>query len=179
MLHGLRQGAPLYVLHKAEPKVETLEVISVSNPVPQFPTYTVGLPPAQPTRIVDIQARRGDETVKFEKVPADVAIADFGPPSGIVLSESKDAILLEIDTLRKASERAIAAYPHHQHVLAECEKMSRELNPALMREVKNTERLDNLEQRLDGLTSGMSSLEGLMSEVRALLKSSNRSKKEE
>ena len=57
--------------------------------------------------------------------------------------------------------------------------MLKELNPALMKEAENTARLDNLEQRLDGLTNGMSSLEGLMTEVRALLKSSSKKSKEE
>ena len=179
MLYGLRQGAPLYVLYKGEPKIEILEVVSVSNPVPQFPVYTAGLPASQPSRIIDIQARRGSETVKFEKVPADVAIADFGAASGIVLSESRDAILSEIEALRKTSERILSDVTKHKHIVSECDKMMRELNPALVRDAENTARLDNLEQRLDGLSNGMSSLEGLMSEVRALLKSSSKKPKEE
>ena len=176
MLYGLRQGQSLYVFYKAEPRVETLEVVSVSNPVPQFPTYTAGMPLTQPSRIVDIQARRGDETVKFEKVPADVAIADFGPTSGIVLSESRDAILSEIDAFQKRSERALEEVPHHKHIVEECGKMKRLLNPALQKEAENTQRLDNLEQRLDGLTNGMTSLEELMAEVKSLLKSNGKNK---
>ena len=179
MLYGLRQGAPLYVLYKSEPRVETLEVISVSNPLPQFPTYTAGMPMAQPMRIVDIQARRGEETVKFEKVPADVPIADFGPTSGIVLSENRDAILAEVDALSKSSERALAEEPHHKHVVAECDKIRKALNPALVKEAENTRRLDSMEQRIDGLSNGISSLEGLVSEVRALLKSNSIKKTKE
>ena len=176
MLYGLRQGAPLYVLYKSTPKVETLEVVSVSNPIPQFPTYTAGMPVSQPMRIVDIQARRGDETVKFEKVPADVPIADFGPTSGIVLSENREAILSEIASLKKNSERALADMPKHEHIVSECDKMEKELNPALVKEAENTQRLDNLEQRLDGLTNGMASLDGTLNEIRALLKSGSRKK---
>ena len=179
MLYGLRQGAPLFALYKSEPKVEILEVVSVSNPMPQFPTYTAGAPMPQPSRVVDIQARRGAEVVKFEKVPADVPVADFGPTSGIVLSESREAILSEVESLRKTSERALEDVKRHQHIVKECDKMLKELNPALMKEAENTARLDNLEQRLDGLTNGMSSLEGLMTEVRALLKSSSKKPKEE
>lgn len=178
MLYGLRQGSNLFVLYKGEPRVETLEVVSVSNPVPQFPTYSAGSPLAQPSRIVDIVARRGNEQVKFEKVPADVPIADFGPNSGIVLSESKDAIITEIDALKKSSERALADVKRHQKVVSECDKMLKELNPALEREAENMARLDNLEQRLEGLTSGMASLDGTLNEIRALLKS-NRKPKED
>lgn len=163
MLNGLRAGASLYALYKTEPRVEVLEVVSVSNPVPQFPTYTAGLPQPQLSRVVDIHARRGTETVKFEKVPADVAIADFGPTSGIVLSESRDAILAEIETLSKSSERALAEVEHHRHVIEECEKMRQALNPALQKEAENTKRLDSLEQTLN--------------EIRAMLKS--KEKKEE
>lgn len=179
MLYGLRAGAPLYALYKTEPKVEILEVVSVSNPMPQFPTYTAGIPSAQPSRVVDIQARRGSETVKFEKVPADVPIADFGPTSGIVLSESRDAILAEIDAFQKRSERALEETQHHRHIVEECGKMKAVLNPALQREAENTQRLDNLESRLEGLSNGMSSLEGLVSEVRALLKSGGKPNKKE
>ena len=179
MLFGLRQGAPLYALYKSEPKVEILEVVSVSNPVPQFPTYTAGMPPTQPSRIVDIQARRGNEVVKFEKVPADVAISDFGPTSGIVLSESRDAILNEIEALEKNNERELELTDKRKHIVAECKKMRQELNPMLQKEAETTARLDNLETRLDGLSNGMSSLEGLMSEVRALLKSNPKKPKEE
>ena len=164
MLNGLRAGASLYALYKTEPRVEILEVVSVSNPVPQFPTYTAGLAQPQLSRVVDIQARRGSETVKFEKVPADVTIADFGPSSGIVLSESRDAILAEIETLSKSSERALADEDHHRHVIEECEKMRQTLNPALQKEAENTKRLDTLEQTLN--------------EIRALLRSRDKSKEE-
>ena len=180
MLHGLRAGAPLYVLYKTEPKVETLEVVSVSNPLPQFPTYTAGMPQMQPQRVVDIQARRGEETVKFEKVPADVQIADFGPSSGIVLSESKEAILAEIDAFEKKNERELEQQPRYRHNVEECRKMKQALSPALKKEAETAARLDSLEKRLDGLTGGMSSLEGFMTEIRALLKSNGRiTKKEE
>lgn len=179
MLHGLRQGAELYVFYKGELRYEILEVVSVSNPVPQFPTYTAGMPVAQPSRIVDIQARRGDETVKFEKVPADVPVADFGPTSGIVLSENRDAILAEIVALRKRSERNLLERPRDEKIVAECKRMEQELNPDLMREAQNTHRLDMMEQRLNGLSDGMSTLEGLMAEVRTLLKSNNTKKSKE
>lgn len=179
MLHGLRAGAPLYVLYKSEPKMETLEVVSVSNPVPQFPTYTAGIPSAQPQRIIDIHARRGDETVKFEKVPADVPIADFGPTSGIVLAESKEAIFAEVDALQKESRRKLAEVPHLERVVKECDRIKQENDPALQKEMRNTQRLDTLEQRIEGLTSGMASLEGIMSEVRTLLKSGGKKPKDD
>ena len=180
MLYGLRAGAPLYVFYKAEPKAEILEVVSVSNPVPQFPTYTAGMPQMQPQRIVDIQARRGEELVKFEKVPADVPIADFGPTSGIVLSESVDAILSEIDAFEKKNARELEMMPRYRHNVEQCPKMKQIISPSFKKEAETNARLDSLEKRLDGLTGGMSSMEGVMTEIRALLKSNGRiTKKEE
>lgn len=174
MLYGLRAGAPLYAFYKLEPKVEILEVVSVSNPMPQFPTYTAGMPQMQPSRVVDIQARRGDETVKFEKVPADVPIADFGPTSGIVLSESPDAILAEIDAFQKRNERELEMQSRYRHNVEECPKMRQIVSPSFKKEAETKERLDNLEKRLESLTGGMSSMEGIMTEVRALLKSNGK-----
>lgn len=179
MLYGLRAGAPLYALYKSDPRLEVLEVVSVSTPMPQFPTYTAGMPQMQPSRVVDIQARRGDEMVKFEKVPADVAIADFGPTSGIVLSESQEAILSEIEAFQKQNQRKLEDQPKLKRNVEECEKMKQMLNPSLKKEAETTERLDSLEKRLDGLTGGMSSLEKIVSEVHSLLKSGGKQKKEE
>lgn len=172
MLYGLRAGAPLYALYKTDPRLEVLEVVSVSNPMPQFPTYTAGMPQLQPSRVVDIQARRGEELVKFEKVPADVPIADFGPTSGIVLSENREAILAEIDAFQKQSQRRLEEVPRLQHNVEECEKMKQALNPSLKKEAETTERLDSLEKRLEGLS-------GVMSDIRSLLRSEGKNKKEE
>ena len=172
MLSGLRQGTPIYVLYKNELKVAVGEVVSVSNPVPQFgTTYTAGVL-APPKMTVDVKVRIDGETVDFQKLPADQTIADFGP-NGVVVSESKDAILNEIDGFKKLSERALADIPKHQQIVKGCEQMLCDLNPQIRKDNEQAQEILNLKQ-------GMSELRDDLADIKALLsKSINRKTKDE
>ena len=88
MFQGLRPAAPIYILYKAEPRIAVGEVVSVSNPVPQYSAtaYQNGMV-MPPKAYVDIKIRIADEMVDLQRLPADATIADFGN-SGMVVSES-------------------------------------------------------------------------------------------
>lgn len=172
MLSGLRQGAPIYVLYKNDLKVAVGEVVSVSNPVPQFgTTYSAGML-TQPKSTVDVRARIGTETVDFQKLPAEQTIADFGT-NGVVISESKDAILNEIDAYKKVSERALADVDRHRKTVAACDAMLADLNPQIKREAEQSAEIESLKQ-------GMANLRDDLTDIKALLsKALNRKNKED
>lgn len=172
MLSGLRQGAPIYVLYKNELKTAIGEVVAVSNPVPQYgTTYNAGIL-AQPKTVVDVRVRIGSETVDFQKLPADQSIADFGP-NGIVISETRDGILAEIDAYQKRSETALAETPRHEQIIAACKSMRSELDPAIRKEAEQTAEIANLKK-------GMADMRDDLADIKALLsKSLNRKLKEE
>lgn len=170
MFQGLRAGSPFYVLHKEEPKIEVGEVVSVSNPMPLYQTSFQGGGLQMPSMTVDVKVNIGGQEIDFVKLKADQSIADS---SGVVVSESRDAMLAEIESFRKNSERALGEVEHHEHVVSECDKMLSLLNPQLQRELSQS-------KEIEGLKSEVSGIRDEMLDIKAMLaKALNRTKKEE
>ena len=175
MFQGLRESSPFYILYKSEPRLEVGEVISVSSPVPQFGniTYQSGnLVP--PKNVVDVKVSINGESVDFQKLPADASIADFGS-NGIVVSESRDAIINEISGFKKASERVLADVERHKHVVTERDTMLTLLNPQLKREAEQAEEIENLKRGMSDLRGDMNDIKGMLAQA---LKHSSKSKEE-
>ena len=126
MLSGLRNGTPVFVLYKNEPRLTTGKVVSVSNQYPQFN-------PQQPLAIgqgpvVEMTVEIDGKNETFPRIPLSSSIAEF-PDKGIVLSETKDGITNEIRTIRAASETALSQIDAHRQLIESCDKLLLELNP--------------------------------------------------
>lgn len=175
MFQGLRVGSPIYLFSKNEPKVDIAEVVSVGNPTPMYnaASFQNGnfMPPKN---TVDIKVRVGEQVVDLQKLPADLSIADFGQ-TGMVVSESRDAIISEIDGYKKLSLRALEDIDRHKHIIAECDNMLGALNPQIKQDAERAREIENIK-------AGMSNLQDEMTDIKAMLtKALNRSstKKEE
>lgn len=169
MFQGLRVGSPIYLFSKNEPKIDIAEVVSVGNPTPQYDitSFQNGnfLPPKN---TVDIKVRVGEQVIDLQKLPADSSIADFGT-TGMVVSESRDAVISEIDGYKKLSLRALDDVDRHKHVIAECDKMLGALNPQIKQEAERAQEIENIK-------AGMSNLQDEMTDIKAMLtKALNRS----
>lgn len=157
MLSGLRAGTPLYVLYKNEPRIAIGEVLTVSNPVPQFGTvYQSGIP-MPPKTTVDIKVKINGEEVTFQKLPSDQSVADFGT-SGIVISESREAIINEIEGYKKLSEKALQDVDRHKKIIAECGKMLGELNPQIKREAEQAREIAGLKGDITAIKNMLAQL---------------------
>lgn len=163
MFSNLRIGTPLYVLHKSEPQLEVGEVIFVSQPTPQFgTTYNAGYP-MTPKMLVDVKIKTANGDVELQKLPAELSIADFG--NGMVISESKDAILNEIDVLRKNSVHIIESVEQHKGIVSKCDTLLAELNPQIRKEAERTKEFDSLKQEVGGLKGDLLELKGMLSKL--------------
>jgi len=170
MFQGLRAGSPFYILHKDEPKIEVGEVVLVSNPSPLFQTSFQGGGVQMPTMTVDVKVNVGGQEVDFVKLRADQCIADS---SGVVVSESRDAMLGEIESFKKNSERALGEVSRHEHIVEECGRMLAVLNPQIQRELTQS-------KEIEGLKSEVSGIRDEMLDIKAMLaKALNRTKKED
>ena len=127
-----------------------------------------------PKNVVDVKVSINGESVDFQKLPADASIADFGS-NGIVVSESRDAIINEISGFKKASERVLADVERHQHIVAECDTMLTLLNPQLKREAEQAEEIENLKRGMSDLRGDMNDIKGMLAQA---LKHSSKSKEE-
>lgn len=164
MFSNLRNGTPLYVLHKSEPRLEIGEVINVGTPVPQFgQTYTAGFQMPGQKMLVDVKIKTKNGDIDLQKLPADLSIADFG--NGMVVSESREAILNEIDALRKSSERVIESVDYHKAVIGKCTDLMSELNPQLKQDVERAKELDSLKREVGGLKDDMVDIKGMLTKM--------------
>lgn len=155
MFQSLRTGTPFYVLNKIEPKLMIGEVVSVGLPVPQFgATFQNGIM-AAPKNTVDVKVKLDGKDVDFQKLPAEVCIADFGD-SGMVVSESKDAVLAEIESMRTISQRAIEELPKHEAIVAESGRMIAALNPSVAREAEQAREIESLKSELSDIKAMLS-----------------------
>ena len=113
MFQSIRQGQQFFILHKGEnPRCDIGTVISVSNPVPKYQNGYASYPLPQNEMVVDVKVKVGDDTLDFQKLPANLSIADFSQVGGnVVVSESKDAINAEI-----AERQEFIADPHQATV---------------------------------------------------------------
>lgn len=156
MFQNLRTGSPFYILYKNEPKLSIGEVRQVSQPYPQFGvTYQQGIL-SQPKNLVDIKVMVDGEEVTLQKIPADLAIADFG--TGMVVSENKEAIVNEIEAYKHNSEKHISDTPKHEHIVAECLSMLGALNPQVARETEQ-------EKRIEFLTGELADIKAMLSGI--------------
>lgn len=164
MFQSLRIGTPLYVLHKNEPKLEVGEVTFVSNPVPQYgtTTYGAGFQMQQPT-IVDVKIKCGEQNIELKQLPATASIADYG--NGMVICESKEGILTEIDTLRKSSMRVLDSIEQHKQIVAQCESFIAELNPQVRLDAERSQEIAGLKNEVNGLKDDMTDIKGMLTKL--------------
>ena len=160
MFQSLRVGTPLYVLHKSEPRVERGEVTFVSNPVPQFgQTYTSGLMSQQPPT-VDVKIKSGEQIIELKQLPANMSVADYG--NGLVVSESREAILNEIGLLKSNSQRIIDSTDQHRAIVSKCDALLEELNPQIRQEAERSREIGSLSNRVGDLESSIKELKEML-----------------
>lgn len=94
MFSNLRPNSQIYILYKdASPRLDVGSVVSVSMPVPKYPIQPMFGQPQE--MVVDITVKVNNQDVTYQKIPANLDIADFNN-SNIVLSDSREAMNAEI-----------------------------------------------------------------------------------
>lgn len=147
MFQNLRAGSPLFILHKTEPKLVIGEVSNVSLPVPQMgQTFQAGVY-SQPKTTVDVKVKVNGEIIDYQRLPSDMNIADFGN-TGMVISESKDCILNEIQLLKKNSEEIIGSVEHHKSIVEQCNIMIEDLNPEAKKDAERGKEIDSMRSEI-------------------------------
>lgn len=155
MFGNLRGSAPLFVLHKQDPRVEIGEVISVSQPQPQYNVaYQNGLM-QQPKMCVDVRIKVGDQTIDLQKLPSDQSIADC---NGMVVSETKDAIINEVAAMSKISQSVLDSMDRHKDIVERCNQLLEELNPEVKREAERTKEMNDLRNEVADLKDMLAQL---------------------
>ena len=160
MFSALRKGASVYILDKTkEPVVKTGYVESVTLPRPMYPTYNPAVSfGTNMQTVVDLVVKVGTEKQEFS-VPSDLSIHTYGD---YTLSESKEAMISEVDGLLQNSKNALSSIDQHKANIAACEKILKELNPVYAREQERASAIDNLTEQVDGIQNALDRLERIL-----------------
>lgn len=155
MFQSLRQNNQIYILHKDKPELETGSIISVSIPAPKWPNQP--LFGTNQEMVVDILAKVNGQDVTYQKIPANLDIADFGN-GGIVLSDNKEAMNSEIMSLKQKSLDLINSVDYHKEVVENCDKLLTSLNPEFAERQQQQDEIKALKEQVALMANSISSL---------------------
>ena len=164
MFSGLRANTLIYVLDKGgeRPTLKTAQVVSVSNPKPQYGGGISGVMPqfgGQQEMVVDVKAKIGDECFDFNSLPAQGVVADSG---GVIVSDNREAMCAEVETMQRTSNGVIESIEYHKAVMEACEEMLMTLNPQFAKDKEQERKIVRLEDKVSGM-------EGTLSEIKEML----------
>jgi hypothetical protein len=169
MFSGIRQGNLFYILEKGEDlNLKIGQVISVSNPQPKYNQFNTTNAFSQPEMVVDVKVKVGEESLDFKQLNANMNIANSG---NVVVSDSKEAMSAEVESLLRNSKQIIESVPYHERVVSSCDVMLRELNPAFAKEKEQEEKIGALEQRMGHIDGKLEKVLELLSDTVSISKS--------
>ena len=160
MFSTLRKGSPIYVLDRtSNPELKMGYIDSVSIPRPMYPTFNpqVSLGTNMST-VVDIKVRI-DNDVKEFCVPSSLSIHTYGD---YTLSENKEAMISEVDSLLQNSKDIINSIDKHKAAITGYEDILKQLNPIYAKEQERDGAISDLSQRVDSIQDSLDRLERLL-----------------
>lgn len=176
MFQGLRSGSLFYVLEKTnKPTLKIGQVVSVSNPMPKYQNNIQPQPIGSifPTteQVVDVTIKVNETTFDYQKLPALASIANFG--NGIIVSDSKEAMMAEVETMQKTSKEIINSIDYHTSVVATCDDILQSLNPQLAKDKEQETKINNLEDKVSRMECTLDDIRTMLSRTLGAKKKSN------
>lgn len=161
MLSALRPGTPVYVLYKNEPRFAVAKVSQVSN---QYPNLGYQQQPLVPGNnfAVNMAIEVDGKIENYERIPLNSSIAEF-PDKGVLISETRDGIINEVNAIKSASVTALQQVDMHKNVIASCDKLLFDLNPQLRKEQEQAAEIATLKEQLSGMSEQIAALTGMLS----------------
>ena len=125
MFGQLRINNPLFVLTKqGSPSLEIGTVVSVTAPMPQLSSI------GQPTMYtVDVTARINDQNITYQKLPANMDVADFAGNGNVVVACSRESMNSELQAMRQRSVDVVKSVDYHKGMIQSIDKIIQDLNP--------------------------------------------------
>lgn len=150
----------MYVLYKNEPRFAVAKVSQVSNQYPNL-GYQQPLIPGNNVA-VDIMIEVDGKTETYQRIPLNSTIAEF-PDKGVLISETREGIINEVNAIRSASQTAIDQVEAHRRVIASCDQLLFDLNPQLKKDQEQAQEIATLKQQLAGMSDQIAALTGMLS----------------
>lgn len=152
----------MYVLYKNEPRFAVGKVAQVSNQYPPQFNFPQPLNPNNLGMMVDLSIEVDGKTETYPRIPINSAIAEF-PDKGVIISETRDGIVNEINVIRNASQTALGQVDLHKRIIESCDALLLELNPQLKHEQEQAGKIARLEEQIAGMSEQIAAMTGLLS----------------
>lgn len=164
----------LWILTKGEnPKLETGIVDSVGQLMPQYPSKIQSLYNPQMEMVMDVKVKMGDDApFEFKQLPASQGVYYY-PSNGIVVTDSKEAMIQEVENLQRNSQAIIESIPVHEKTISKCGEFLKLLNPRFAEDADRDSRLKKLEGDVSGILSGFDELKSMISAMASKKSSKN------
>ena len=142
MFSALSQGSSIYLLDKtSSPKFVVGEVVGVTQPKYNFNQATV-----------DLKVKVDDSIQEFNNLPGINNIITYNNGK-VIISETKQGIQNEVETILTNSKNILDNVDIYKQNVEDCEKILKQLNPQFAKDKERDDRLQNLENRFDGVES--------------------------
>lgn len=159
MFSTLRQNSPIYVLDKKDSPVLKKGIIETVSPQRSRTGSFYGQPMDM---IVDIRVNIDGTSQEFKNIPASLSIANDG---NIVISETKEAMSTEVDSMLSISKQILESVDYHKDVIEKCEQILKDLNPQFAKDKLQEEKINSLESRLGGVENTLGDIKDMLSKV--------------
>ena len=159
MFSTLRQNSPIYILDKKGSPVLKKGIIETVSPQRSRTGSFYGQPMDM---IVDIRVNIDGTSQEFKNIPANLSIANDG---NIVISETKEAMSTEVDSMLSISKQILESVDYHKDVIEKCEQILKDLNPQFAKDKLQEEKINSLESRIGGVENTLSDIKDMLSKV--------------
>lgn len=159
MFSTLRQNSPIYILDKKGSPVLKKGIIETVSPQRSRTGSFYGQPMDM---IVDIRVNIDGTSQEFKNIPANLSIANDG---NIVISETKEAMSTEVDSMLSISKQILESVDYHKDVIEKCEQILKDLNPQFAKDKLQEEKINSLESRIGGVENTLGDIKDMLSKV--------------
>ena len=159
MFSTLRQNSPIYILDKKDSPVLKKGIIETVSPQRSRTGSFYGQPMDM---IVDIRVNIDGTSQEFKNIPANLSIANDG---NIVISETKEAMSTEVDSMLSISKQILESVDYHKDVIEKCEQILKDLNPQFAKDKFQEEKINSLESRIGGVENTLGDIKDMLSKV--------------
>ena len=140
MFSALSQGSSIYLLDKtSSPKFLVGEIVGVTQPKYNFNQATV-----------DLKVKVEDSIQEFNNLPSINSFVTYNNGK-LYISETRQGIQNEVETILTTSKNIVDNIDNYKQNIVECENILKQLNPQFAKDKERDDRLQNLENRFDGV----------------------------
>lgn len=126
---------------------------------------------------VDVTARIGDQNVTYQKLPANLDIADFAGNGNVVIASQRSAMNAELQSMRQRSVDIVKSVDYHNGLIQTIDKIIQDLNPEEAQKQAQQEEINTLKNQMSQMSQNMAEIMKMNKELMEQLKAERSTKK--